>query len=348
MIILSIDTSCDETSVAVTKGRQVLSHVEYSQVATHAQWGGVVPSLAKRAHEERIDWVIEKTFQRIRTNTQISINNIEAVAVTTGPGLAIALEVGIRKAKEIASQQHIPVIPVNHMAGHIYSCFVQNKSENPMRPFSFPYLALLVSGGHTELVFMKDHHQFEVIGRTRDDAVGESLDKAARMLGFGYPGGPVIERMAEKCGNRDQYRFPRPMIGSDNLDFSYAGLKTSFLYFTKEMGEQERLQNIETLASSYQEAAFGVLVRKVEKAMKETQVSNILVGGGVAVNRRLRKLLRHTVKQQKGTVLFPPYRYLNFDNAAMISVAAVFQDSKSYVTDADMDNVDRQPRLTLG
>lgn len=348
MLILSIDTSCDETSAALTDGQKVLSHIEYTQIAMHAKWGGVVPSLAKRAHEERIDAVIEKVLFSAKKLHGLSLQDIKAVAVTVGPGLAIALEVGIRKAKQIASDMHIPVIPVNHMAGHVYSCFAQNAKGNPERPFSFPYLVLLVSGGHTELALFTNHHCFDIIGQTRDDAIGESLDKAARMLGFGYPGGPVIERMAEKTGNRDVFRFPRPMIGSDNLDFSYAGLKTAFLYFTQKMDQEKKLDALADLASSYQEAAFGALIKKVEKAMNQTHVRQLLVGGGVAVNKRLRSLLRDMVKKHHGDVYFPPYRYLNVDNAAMIGVAAAYMHKETYVEKKDFDHIDRIPRFTLG
>lgn len=347
MIILAIDTSCDETSVAVTEGRKVLSHLEYTQVATHAQWGGVVPSLAKRAHEDRIEWAIEKVLSGKKGQTGWSMDDIDAIAVTVGPGLAIALEVGIRTACMYAKRYDKPIIPVNHMAGHIYSCFVQNTRGNPARPITFPYLALLVSGGHTELVRIDDHHTFSIIGETRDDAMGESLDKAARMLGFGYPGGPVIERMAERVDNVDTFRFPRPMIRSEDLDFSFAGLKTSFLYYTQKMDPAEKLEKVDLLASSYQEAAFDSAIRKLAKAIDMTGITSVLVAGGVAVNTRLRSLVRSTVRLRGGHVHFPPYKYLNFDNAAMIGVAAGHMEPVQYVSSQNLDTLDRIPRLRL-
>ena len=217
MKILAIDTSCDETSVAVTDGRRVLSNVIYSQILIHKKWGGVVPSLAKRAHEERIDLVINESLKKVNLDPvsnsfppvlattarrrdpflfATQINKLDYVAVTQGPGLAVALEVGIRKAKELAEKYKKKLIAINHLEGHIYSPFVQNSRGNPDREFNFPYLVLIISGGHTEFVIFKNHLKYEVIGSTLDDAAGEALDKAAKLLGLGYPGGAVIERLA--------------------------------------------------------------------------------------------------------------------------------------------------------
>lgn len=342
MYILSIDTSCDETSVAVTQQRCVRAHVEYTQAVVHAKWGGVVPSLAKRAHKERIDSVIERTLQKAK----MDMEKIDALAVTVGPGLAIALEVGIRTAKNLSLQYNKPLIPVNHMEGHIYSCFVQNTKGNPVRPFSFPYLAILASGGHTELVHFSDHLCYTILGSTRDDAVGESLDKAARMLGFGYPGGPVIERLAEEVENKDYFQFPRPMLRSTDLDFSYAGLKTALMYFLRRMPETERSQKVREIASSYQEAAFGALVRKTQRAIQQTGVSSLLLGGGVAANKRLRTLLRTLARTHKGTIFFPPYKYLNADNAAMIGVVAYYKALQG-LHSQNVEHINRVPRLAL-
>ena len=225
--ILAIDTSCDETSVAIVEGRRVLSHVEYSQIAMHVKWGGVVPSIARRAHEERIDWVVDQAVKKFE------IKNIDCIAVTYGPGLAIALEVGIKKAKELTRKFKKKLIAVNHLEGHIYSSFVQNSRGNPIRDFRFPYLALVISGGHTEIVLWRDHLKYEVLGETLDDAAGEALDKAAKMLDLGYPGGPVIERLAKEVQNKDFYNFPRPMLKSKTLEFSFSGLKTAFFYFPR-------------------------------------------------------------------------------------------------------------------
>lgn len=245
-MILSIDTSCDETAVALTEGRRVIKNIIYSQVLLHQKWGGVVPSIAKRAHQERIDWLIDK----------LKINDFDYVAVTQGPGLAPALEVGINKAKELATKFNKKIIAVNHLEGHIYSPFVQNSKGNPKIDFKFPYLVLTVSGGHTNLVIFKDHLKYEVIGETIDDAAGEALDKAAKMLGLGYPGGPVIEKLSRDVGNIDKYHFPRPMIKTKNLNFSFSGLKTSFYYFLKKITEEEKIQNLKYLVSSFQQAVF--------------------------------------------------------------------------------------------
>jgi N6-L-threonylcarbamoyladenine synthase len=342
MKILAIDTSCDETAAAIVCGRKIISNVIYSQVLLHKKWGGVMPSVAKRAHQERIDWVIDETLKK----AGLTVEEIDAVAVTYGPGLAIALEVGLQKAKNIAKKHNKQFIAVNHMEGHIYSNFAQNRKGNPKRDFAFPYLALLVSGGHTELVLLKDHLTYEILGETRDDAAGESLDKAARMLGFGYPGGPILERLASNVDNVDKYAFPRPMLHSKNLEFSFSGLKTSFLYFLRKMTDEEKVKEVPYLASSFQEAVFQTLVGKTKQAMHETGVKHILVGGGVSVNERLRYLMRAMVEKEEGIILFPPYKYLNFDNAAMIGVAASFKAEKGQFI-SQIDEVDRVPRLSL-
>lgn len=390
MNILSIDTSCDETAVAVTSGRKVLSHIEYTQILQHRQWGGVVPSIAKRAHEERIDWVVRevlfkfarqyviliptmsgeeslpagrqvsrmripkqvrRSFPRQRRGqddalVSIIMEYIDAISVTQGPGLAIALEVGIKKAKELAEKYNKKLIAVNHLEGHIYSPFAQNSQGNPKREFQFQHLVLLVSGRHTELILLKDHLQYEIIGKTLDDAAGEALDKAARMLGFGYPGGQVMERLSNEAGNNDTYRFPRPMIRSNDLNFSFSGLKTAFYYHLKEMDESEKVRKVRELASAFQSAVFDSLLSKTESAMKQTGIKRLLVVGGVAANMRLRHLARQLVKKNNGEVLFPYYKYLNGDNAGMIGVAAYYKAKKNIFI-KDFTFLDRVPRLLL-
>jgi len=344
MNILSIDTSCDETSVAVTDGRMVLSNAIYSQVLLHKKWGGVVPSIAKRAHEERIDYVIGEALRKWGKGKTVA--DTDAIAVTQGPGLAIALEVGMRKAKELSATYGKRIIPVNHLEGHIYSCFVQNGRGNPVRPIEFPYLSLIVSGGHTELVVMRGHVQYEVIGETIDDAAGEALDKAAKMLGLGYPGGAAIERLANGVGNTDKYRFPRPMAKSDDLRFSFSGLKTALYYFLKKMDPEDIARCIGDIASSFQEAVFSSILIKTERAVKETRISRLAVGGGVAANRDLRKRMRRLVSMKGGSVVFPPYPYLTGDNAAMIGVAAHYKAEKGIFV-ADPAVFDRIPRYSL-
>lgn len=374
MNILAIDTSADETSAAVVSGRKVLSHIEYSQIATHTNWGGIVPSIAKRAHEERIDFVVEQAVNRAfhqmklggenfisgelgsdiahasnihpQQNFAFKFSYIDAIAVTYGPGLAIALEVGIRKAKELAQTYGKKLIAINHMEGHIYSCFVENSKGNPVRTFQFPYLCLLVSGGHTEFVLLKNHLDYEVLGETRDDAAGEALDKAARMLGLGYPGGPVIERLAKEVKNEDRYSFPRPLASSKEIEFSFSGLKTSFFYYLKQAEEKEKIGKMKYLASSFQEAVLDSLLNKIKLAVQKTGVTSLIVGGGVSANKRLRLKTRELVKKVGGIVYFPPYPYLTGDNAVMIGVVASYKAEKGeYIK--DINAIDRVPRLSL-
>lgn len=354
MHILAIDTSCDETAAAITDGRRVLSNVIYSQVLLHKKWGGVVPSIAKRAHEERIDYVIAEAitkfqvpnpkFQTNLNNQNLKFKTIDCIAVTQGPGLAVALEVGIKKAKELAKKYRKKLIAINHLEGHIYSAFVQNSQGNPKIDFKFPYLALIISGGHTEFIVFKNHLEYEVIGMTLDDAAGEALDKAAKLLGLGYPGGPVLERLAKEAENIDNHNFPRPMLKSNDLNFSFSGLKTSFYYFLKKNPNQT--SGIKFLASSFQEAVFDTLIKKTEKAIKQTGINHLIIGGGVIANVRLRKLMRDLVKKYQGKILFPSYKYLTGDNAAMIGIVAGFKAEKGLFV-KDIDELDRLPRWSL-
>lgn len=307
----------------------------------HSKWGGIYPALARRAHEEKIDPVIRKALEKFDIQT-----DIDYIATTYGPGLAIALEIGIKHAKFIAKKFHKKIIAVNHLEGHIYSCFVQNSKGNPNHEFVFPYLAYIISGGHTELVIFKDHSNYQVLGVTRDDAAGEALDKAAKMLGLGYPGGPVIEELAKQVENKDFHEFPRPMLTSDTLDFSFSGLKTSFFYFLKHISHRDKVKNLKRFASSYQEAVFETLEKKLELAIKKTGISRILVCGGVSANYYLREKLRNMIKRYNGFVLFPSFKYLTGDNAAMIGVAAYYKAQKKIFVE-HIDALDRVPRLTL-
>lgn len=341
MLILAIDTSCDETAVAVTSGRRIISNVIYSQSLLHKKWGGVVPSLAKRAHEERIDWVVDESLKKAKT----AMGKIDAVSVTYGPGLAMALEVGINKAKELSMKYNKKIIPVNHMEGHIYSCFGQNRNGNPKLSFNFPYLALLISGGHTELVLFKNHIYYEILGSTIDDAAGEALDKAAKMLDLGYPGGEVIESLASEVNNKDLYNFPRPMIKKDTLNFSFSGLKTSFYYFLKKENK-EKAEKVKELASSFQEAVFDTLLFKTKKAIELTKINRLLVGGGVSANLYLRRKIRKLVGDYKGSVIFPSFKYLTGDNAAMIGIVASYKAKKDIFV-KDINKLERVPRLKL-
>lgn len=339
MIILAIDTSCDETSVAVTDGQKILVNKIYSQVLIHKKWGGVVPNLAKRAHEEHIDVVVNEVLKKVEQS------EIDAFAVTYGPGLAVALEVGILKTKELALKYNKPLIAVNHMEGHIYSCFAQNSAGNPKSTFKFPYIALLISGGHTELVLFKDHGNYEMLGQTLDDAAGEALDKAAKLIGLGYPGGAVIEELARK-GDKTFLTLPRPMKGSKDLNFSFSGLKTSFYYYYRDLTDKQKNEQLFDLAASYQEAVFDSVLYKLEKAIVQTGVSSLVVGGGVGANLYLRERIRKLAKKHAGNVQFPPYKYLYGDNAAMIGIAAHFKAQKKEFVE-DLSTLQRVPRLSL-
>lgn len=344
MKILAIDTSCDETATAIVEGRKILSNVIYSQILIHKNWGGVVPNLAKRAHQEKIDFVINEVFKKAKVKSLKS--DIDLIAVTQGPGLAVALEVGIKKAKELALKYNKKLISVNHLEGHLYSPFVQNSQGNPRRDFNFPYLGLVISGGHTEFVIFKNHLSYKIIGTTLDDAAGEALDKAAKLLGLGYPGGPVIEKISKEIGNKDEYHFPRPMLKSNDLNFSFSGLKTSFYYFLKKQPHSRKAVDIGRLASSFQEAVFDTIIKKTEKAIKQTRINRLIVGGGVIANFRLRNLFRKLVKKYQGEVLFPPFKYLTGDNAAMIGVVAFYKSIKGVFV-KNINELDRIPRMNL-
>lgn len=340
-LILAIDTSCDETSVAVTSGRRVLSNVISSQINIHKKYGGVYPALAKRAHQERIDFVIKETLKRAGTETK----NIAVIAVTYGPGLAIALEVGINRAKKLSTDYGLPLIAVNHMEGHLYSTIAQNKNGKPRKEIIFPALALLVSGGHTELVLMKKHGQYQVLGQTLDDACGEALDKAAKILRLGYPGGSVIERLSEGI-DQNKYPLNPPMRPKESLNFSYSGLKTQFLYLVQKLPEREFNKNLRYLAASFQQAAFEQLIRKTASAIRLYAPKTLLGGGGVMANQRLRKELRKLARENKLPVFFPPYKKLITDNAAMIGIAAYYKfQRKEFVKNPE--ELDRVPRLKL-
>lgn len=342
MKILAIDTSCDETSVAVTSGRKILSNVMFSQIEIHKEWGGVVPNLAKWAHVERIDGIVQKSLD----TAGLTMSEIDAIAVTYGPGLSVALGVGIAKAVELAKKYNKKIIPVNHMEGHIYSCFAQNATDESEMPIDFPYLVLLVSGKHTDLVLLKDHISYEILGKTLDDASGEALDKGARLILNSqiYPGGIIIEKMA-RSGDPKFINFPRPMIRSKDLLFSFSGLKTALFYQIRKMSDKERKLHENDLAASYQEAIFDSLIVKLKKAVKVTGVKNIVVGGGVAANQLLRSKIQELVDKNDGTVLFP-HKGLYGDNAAMIGIAGYYKAKKGMFA-KNIDRIDRVPRASL-
>lgn len=359
MLILAIDTSADETSVAIVEDRRVLVSVVSSQITSHKIWGGINPGVARLAHEKRITPVVNRALAKLAA-TGRRTSAIDAVAVTQGPGLSIALDVGIAKAKVHAREWVKPLITVNHMAGHLYSPFVQNSMGHPDCVIPDRFLSLLISGGHTMIVqsekskvkseknCKENAYEFTILGETMDDAAGEALDKAAKMLGLGYPGGVVIERLAREVENKDFFKFPRPMIGLPTLDMSFSGLKTHLVYFLR--GEKgmvvDPVVQLREIASSFQEAVFDTVVRKLDKAIVQTGITTLAVGGGVIANKRLRLRLRQLMKKHGGTVVFPPLKYLCGDNAAMIGVAAYMQRS-TVIPSSDFESLSSVPRMRL-
>jgi len=338
MTILGIETSCDDTSIALVKknaeGFKILSNVVSSQIKIHAAYGGVVPNLAAREHLKNIEPCLKQALKEAKNP------DIDLIAVTNGPGLIPSLLVGVNFAKALAYSWQKPIIGINHVKGHIYA----NWLDNPK--IEFPVLALVVSGGHTQLVLMKEHDQYNLLGETRDDAAGEAFDKVAKLLGLGYPGGPIISERAEK-GDSQKFNLPRPMIHRQNFDFSFSGLKTAVLYEVKKQNpEKINDQYINDMAASFQQAAIDVLVYKTIKAAKEYRVKNVILSGGVAANKELRNQLQKTVKKELNNVDFQmPEIKLCTDNAAMICAVAFHK--KKPISKQSWLNVNANSNLKL-
>lgn len=333
MLILSIETSCDETSAAVIEnGDTILSNVVASQINSHKRFGGVVPEIASRHHVEYITLIIEEAMEE----AYVTFEDLDAVAVTEGPGLVGALLIGVNAAKAIAYAHNLPLIPVNHIAGHIYA-------NQLVQPLEFPLLSLVVSGGHTELIYMKEHGSFEIIGETRDDAAGEAYDKIGRVIGVPYPGGKHIDEMAQV--GEDIFNFPRAMIDEDNYDFSFSGLKSAFINKVHNAEQKGEELNREDLATSFQQAVVDVLVSKTIRAAKEYDVKQIILAGGVAANSGLRTGLSEAVETELTDVplIIPPLSLCG-DNAAMIGAAAFLE--KEQFKNANLA-LNAQPGLTL-
>lgn len=330
MLILAIETSCDETSAAIVKdGAEVLSNVIASQIEFHKKYGGIVPEIASRLHAEIISLVIQDALDRAK----ITLKEIDAVAVTFGPGLVGSLIVGVSAAKALAYALKKSLIGVNHLEGHIYANFLNSKSETlntkqlPNTKFetpNFPFICLLVSGGHTSLVLVKGDGRYETIGRTRDDAAGEAYDKIARFLKIGYPGGPIIDKLARE-GKPNAIQFKRPMIEDEfGLDFSFSGLKTGVVNFVNKAGGIESFSSgtkLADLCASFQQTVVDVLVEKSLKAAELHHCQTIALAGGVSANSALRQELKAKAEAKGITVHIPPFEYCT-DNAAMIGCAA--------------------------
>ncbi len=311
MLVLALESSCDETAAAVVQdGRILLSNIISTQ-KEHQKFGGVVPEIASRKHLELITPIISAAL----TKAQVGFQNLDAVAVTYGPGLVGALLVGVCTAKSISLAQNIPLIGVNHLEGHLYANFLHKPN------LSFPLLALIVSGGHTDLILMREHGVYELIGQTRDDAAGEAFDKIARTLDLGYPGGPIIDQLAQK-GNPQAIDFPRAYL--DSLDFSFSGLKSSVINYCHKLKQQGKPVPKEDVAASFQAAVIEVLVEKARQAARQHRIESIVLAGGVAANQGLRTALQQMCQQENWQFSCPPV-ILCTDNAAMIGCAAYYK-----------------------
>jgi N6-L-threonylcarbamoyladenine synthase len=343
MTIIGIETSADETAVSVLdiKGPgdiAIRASVVSSQVKLHTEFGGIVPNLAAREHTKNIPYVFETALKTAGV-TDFK-KEIDLIAVTHGPGLGPALLVGIAFAKTIAMTHNRPLVGTDHMRGHVYSNWLNENFKA-----QFPVLNLIVSGGHTELVLMRDYENFELIGETMDDAVGEAFDKVARLLGLGYPGGPAISKLA-LTGDLTRFPLPRPMLHSKDFNFSYSGLKTAVLYLLRDLKEKNIEINDQTkadIASSFQESAIDVLIQKTIRAAKEYGVSSVFLSGGVSANKILRTELK-TATEKAGLIFScPPLAYTT-DNAVMIAVAGYFASQKK-TTDTSWASVDMNANL---
>lgn len=325
IITLAIETSCDETSCAVVKnGREVLSNIISSQVDIHRKYGGVVPEVASRKHIENINLIIQQALDE----ANVTFNDIDIVGVTRGPGLVGALLVGISSAKAIAYALDKPLVGVNHIEGHICANYIEHKDLEP------PFTCLVVSGGHTYLVYVKDYTEYEMVGRTRDDAAGEAFDKVARTLGLSYPGGPEIDRLS-KIGNPNAIQFPRVYLENNSYDFSFSGLKTAVLNYLNQARQKGEEIAVEDVAASFQQAVIEVLVDKSIRLAKERKTDKIVLAGGVAANQGLRELLIKRGQEENIEIFYPSIK-LCTDNAAMIGSAAYFNFINNKVSDLDL------------
>lgn len=308
MIILAIESSCDETAMAIVEnGRKILSNTVYTQIAIHTMYGGVVPEVASREHIKKVTYVLDDALKQ----AGLTLDDIDAVAVTKEPGLIGSLMVGVNTAKTISLCFNKPLIYVNHIHGHIYANYLEED-------FAFPLLALVVSGGHTELVLMKDHMDFEILGETLDDAVGEAYDKVARVVNVGYPGGPIIDKMAHI--GTPTYPLPHIKLSKDSLDFSFSGLKSAVINLCHNANQRGEAIDANNLAASFQNAVIDVLVSKTSKAATMYNVKQVIIAGGVAANKGLRNAMKDKMDELGIKLTVPQFKYCT-DNAAMIAAA---------------------------
>ncbi len=334
VLILAIESSCDETAAAVVKnGREVLSNVINTQIAIHTEYGGVVPEIASRKHIENINPVIKKAL----SDAGVTLDDIDAIGVTYGPGLVGALLVGVAEAKAIAFAKNKPLVGVHHIEGHISANYVENKELEP------PFVALVVSGGHTHLVKVNDYGEYEIIGRTRDDAAGEAFDKVARAIGLGYPGGPKIDKLAKE-GNPDAIEFPRAHVDDAPYDFSFSGIKSAVLNYINSANMQGKEINRADVAASFQKAVVDALVSRAVRLAKECGMDKLAIAGGVASNSALRAAVQEECAKNN-IRFYSPSPVLCTDNAAMIGAAAYYEYIKGVRHGYDLNAV---PNLKLG
>ena len=345
-LVLGIDTSCDDTSVAVLEGRRVLSSIVSSQLEIHAKWGGVVPDIARREHEKNIDRVYNEALKVAK----VCIEDIDYIAVTYGPGLAIDLEVGINFAKELSKKKDIPLIPVNHMEGHLLSPLLLNSKGKGLLEKNieeiFPALGLLISGKHTEIVRVDGIGEYEKIGQTLDDAAGEAFDKVGRILNFGFPGGPVVTEFAKK-GKRGNIVFPIPMKSSGDLNFSFSGIKTAALYKSKELREDDIPEKewVYDFCRGFVDSVYESIALKLSEAIKkEYDVKSVLVGGGVFNSEEILRRVGKLVRSYSIDFYYPEQKYRG-DNAAMIALVGFLNRDTGVIEDITV--LDREPRLSL-
>lgn len=353
-LILAIDTSCDDTSVAILEGRNVISSVVSSQVEIHTQWGGVVPDIARREHEKNIPIVYEEALRKAK----LKIEEIDYIACTYGPGLAIDLEIGLGFAKDLALKYNKPFVPVNHMEGHMFSGLLLNSKGNGLFPENldilkeklFPALGLLISGKHTELVYIEEIGKYKILGETLDDAVGEAFDKVGRMLNFGYPGGPTLCEFAKK-GKSGVIDFPIPMKNSNNLNFSYSGLKTSALYKTKELREKYKKDSdwAYDFCRCFLDAIIeSIRIKLVQAIEQHSDIKCVFVGGGVFNSEEITRKIGNIVRNYELEYCYPEIEYRG-DNAGMIGISGYFNILQNkYIKDKkEIEKIDREPRLSL-
>ena len=332
--ILAIESSCDETAAAVVvNGRDVRSNIISSQIALHTLYGGVVPEIASRKHVENINYVIQEALD----TAQMTLDDMDAIAVTYGPGLVGALLVGVAEAKAISYAKHLPLIGVHHIEGHVSANYIENKDLEP------PYICLVVSGGHSHLVKVLDYGEYQVLGRTRDDAAGEAFDKVARAIGLGYPGGPKIDKAAKE-GNPQAISFPRASIADHPYDFSFSGLKSAVLNYLNQCEMKGESYNQADVAASFQQAVVDVLTDHAMMAMQESGMKKLAIAGGVASNTALRKAMQEKCAAN-GITFYSPSPILCTDNAAMIGAAGYYEYLKGVRSGLDLNAV---PNLKLG